>query len=33
MKTFTHDLISWIERNLENPLRIDDVALKAGYSK
>ena len=26
-------LISWIEQNITRPIRIDDVARKAGYSK
>lgn len=33
MSTFTHDLIEWIERHLNGRLTIEDVALKAGYSK
>ncbi|QCR35891.1 helix-turn-helix domain-containing protein [Nissabacter sp. SGAir0207] len=33
MSGFTEDLIAWIEDNLENPLLVDDVTQKAGYSK
>lgn len=30
---FIFNLITWINNNLERPLRIDDVAIKSGYSK
>ena len=33
MNTFTRDLLDWIEKNLTGKLTIDDVSLKAGYSK
>ena len=32
-KDFIKNLIVWINDNIEMPLRIDDVAIKAGYSK
>ncbi|TKI07914.1 helix-turn-helix domain-containing protein [Martelella alba] len=30
---FFMDLIIWIDNNIEKPLKIDDVAIKSGYSK
>ncbi len=33
MNSFTRDLITWIENNLERKLLLDDVSVKAGYSK
>lgn len=32
-KDFVNDLIIWINDNIEMPLKIDDVAIKSGYSK
>lgn len=32
-KAFINDLISWINNNIESHLKIDDVAIKSGYSK
>lgn len=32
-KEFIHDLILWINNNIESHLKIDDVAVKSGYSK
>ena len=32
-KAFINDLISWINNNIESHLKIDDVAIKPGYSK
>ncbi|WJY16587.1 helix-turn-helix domain-containing protein [Pectobacteriaceae bacterium CE90] len=32
-KDFVNDLIDWINNNIEMPLKIDDVAIKSGYSK
>ncbi|HDL7808499.1 TPA: helix-turn-helix domain-containing protein [Yersinia enterocolitica] len=32
-KEFIMDLIIWINNNIEMPLKIDDVAIKSGYSK
>lgn len=28
-----HELTEWIEKNIDKPLRIDEVAERAGYSK
>ncbi|HCI5642099.1 TPA: helix-turn-helix domain-containing protein [Klebsiella quasipneumoniae subsp. similipneumoniae] len=28
-----NDLLAWINQNIENPIRIEDVAARAGYSK
>lgn len=33
MNSFTRDLLDWIESNLNSKLTIDDVSVKAGYSK
>lgn len=33
MKSFTRDLAVWIENNLEKKVLLDDVSVKAGYSK
>ena len=33
MNSFTRDLLDWIENNLTGKLTIDDVSVKAGYSK
>ncbi|WP_052250680.1 MULTISPECIES: helix-turn-helix domain-containing protein [Pantoea] len=33
MKSFTRDLIVWIEKNLDKKVMLDDVAGKSGYSK
>lgn len=33
MKSFTHDLIVWIEENLDKKIILDEVAEKSGYSK
>lgn len=33
MKSFTRDLVGWIEDNLDKKLSLDDVAARAGYSK
>ncbi|WP_353613161.1 helix-turn-helix domain-containing protein [Mangrovibacter phragmitis] len=30
---FIADLITWINNNIESPLKLDDVAIKSGYSK
>lgn len=32
-KVFISDLIIWINKNIESNLKIDDVAVKSGYSK
>ncbi|CNK39719.1 putative right origin-binding protein [Yersinia intermedia] len=32
-KEFIMDLIIWINNNIEMPLKINDVAIKSGYSK
>ncbi|MDQ2230864.1 helix-turn-helix domain-containing protein [Citrobacter portucalensis] len=32
-KDFVNDLIIWINDNIEMSLKIDDVAIKSGYSK
>ncbi|MDU6064614.1 MAG: hypothetical protein E6Y75_05740 [Anaerococcus sp.] len=32
-KDFVNDLIIWINKNIEMPLKIDDVAIRSGYSK
>lgn len=32
-KAFINDFISWINNNIESHLKIDDVAIKSGYSK
>ncbi|MBP2850399.1 helix-turn-helix domain-containing protein [Dickeya oryzae] len=32
-KEFVMDLIVWVNNNIEMPLKIDDVAIKSGYSK
>lgn len=32
-KCFIMNLIDWINDNIEMPLKIDDVAIKSGYSK
>lgn len=32
-KDIVNDLIVWINKNIEMPLKIDDVAIKSGYSK
>lgn len=32
-KDIVSDLIVWINKNIEMPLKIDDVAIKSGYSK
>lgn len=33
MNSFTHDLLVWIENNLEKKVLLDNVSDKAGYSK
>jgi len=33
MKSFTRDLIIWIEENLDKKIILDEVAEKSGYSK
>lgn len=33
MKSFTRDLIVWIEKNLDKKITLDEVAGKSGYSK
>lgn len=33
MKSFTRDLIIWIEKNLDKNIRLEEVAARAGYSK
>ncbi|PWW10655.1 helix-turn-helix domain-containing protein [Mangrovibacter plantisponsor] len=32
-KNFISDLILWINNNIESHLKIDDIAIKSGYSK
>jgi len=32
-KDIVNDLIVWINKNIEMPLKIDDVAIRSGYSK
>ncbi len=32
-KAFINDFILWINNNIESHLKIDDVAIKSGYSK
>lgn len=32
-KEFIRSLIVWINNNIESPLKIDNVAIKSGYSK
>jgi transcriptional regulator GlxA family with amidase domain len=32
-KSFISDLILWINNNIETHLKIDDIAIKSGYSK
>lgn len=31
--TIIHELLQWIDDNIRSPIKVDDVALRSGYSK